>query len=68
MQPKDNTTEDLLIHAGFDLVEAKAKHRRDLEWIRRLLNDAKDAMEIGEPDIAKRRIEAAINYTKREGA
>ncbi len=57
---------DLEIHLSFDLVEERAKRSELALRIKQLLEDALDAIEIDAPEIAQRRIRAALETCKPE--
>lgn len=51
-------------YAGHDISKIKGESTNKLIHISILASDAKDAIEVGEPGIAVRRIEAALRYIK----
>ena len=60
------TLEEKLIHAGHDLVEARAIERNKRMWIRGLAKDALDAIEVDCPHVAISRLKAIIKRCEDE--
>ena len=53
------TSEECDVIVAFAKSEERAKVRSQIEFALRVLQDVTDAIEIGEPEIARRRVELA---------